>query len=181
MQTRVCTGHCNYAALGESSFLCRFICHINKWISSTYGGWWQQEKFEKINELWQCCTWGEKSVAVSSGLCWHRVRRHERTRWRRQLIVGDCDYTSFSYALLSLTSRYCVCDLTLYVAVALRTEDATVVRNFSWKRGRPLFPWTRWLMKLFEAVRLSSSLLHQKVQYQKPHSTALTSNIYWLS
>ena len=38
MQTGVCTDHCNYGALGESSFLCRFICHINKGISSTYGG-----------------------------------------------------------------------------------------------------------------------------------------------
>lgn len=38
MKTGVCTDHCNYGALGESSFLCRFICHINKGISSMYGG-----------------------------------------------------------------------------------------------------------------------------------------------
>lgn len=38
MQTGVCTDHCNYGALRESSFLCRFICHINKGISSMYGG-----------------------------------------------------------------------------------------------------------------------------------------------
>lgn len=38
VQTGVYTDHCNYEALGESSFLCRFICHINKGISSLYGG-----------------------------------------------------------------------------------------------------------------------------------------------
>lgn len=69
MQTGVSTDHCNYEALGESSFLCRFICHINKGISgSTNRGWgWQCWKFEKINELWQCCTWGEEVCARSSG------------------------------------------------------------------------------------------------------------------
>lgn len=82
MQTGVYTDHCNYGVLGESFFLCRFICHINKGISSMYRGWWQHEKFEKINELWQRCTWGGKCVAVSSGLCWHRV-------WRRMMEGGQ--------------------------------------------------------------------------------------------
>lgn len=127
MQTGVCTDHCNYGALGESSFLCRFICHINKGISSTYGGWWQQEKFEKINELWQCCTWGEKSVAISSGLCWHRVWRFERRRWRE---ASDC-WRLWSYILLLsypvTCLRYCVCDLILYMSMIPLTEDFTVV------------------------------------------------------
>lgn len=83
VQTGVYTDHCNYGALGESSFLCRFICHINKWISSTYGGWWQQEKFEKINELWQCGTWGEKSVAISSGLCWQSSAVRKKKKMKR--------------------------------------------------------------------------------------------------
>lgn len=54
MQTGVSTEHCNYGALGESSFLRRFICHINKGISGSTvaraedGG---AGKFEKINEL----------------------------------------------------------------------------------------------------------------------------------
>lgn len=108
MQTGVYTDHCNYGALGKSSFLCRFICHINKGISSMYGGWWQQENFEKINELWQCYTWGEKSVAISSGLCWHRVLQYERRRWRE---ASDC-WWLWSYILLlssPVTSlRYCV-------------------------------------------------------------------------
>lgn len=101
MQTGVCTDHCNYGALGESSFLCRFICHINKWISGMFGGRWQQEKFEKINELWQRCTWGGKSVAISSGLCWHRVgpryerRRRERGQWLSCFPLLSCPVVSF--------------------------------------------------------------------------------------
>lgn len=134
MQTGVCTDHCNYGALGESSFLCRFICHINKGISSTYRGWWQQEKFEKINELWQCCTWGAKSVAISSGLCWHRVWRYERGRWRE---ASDC-CRLWSYILLlsyPVTSPgYCACDL-LYCSCPWRFW----LKMFQWIKH--FFPW----------------------------------------
>lgn len=47
-QTGVCTDHCNYGAEGESSFLCRFICHINKGISRTYRGWWQRRSLRRL-------------------------------------------------------------------------------------------------------------------------------------
>lgn len=134
MQTGVCTDHCNYGALRESSFLCRFICHINKGISSTYGGWWQQEKFEKINELWQCCTWGEKSVAISSGLCWHRVCGMKEEDGERPVIVADCDHTSFSSAILSFFGDLCLWSLTLYMPMILWTKDVPVHLKISWKQ-----------------------------------------------
>lgn len=131
MQTGVCTDHCNYGALGESSFLCRFICHINKGISSMYGGWWQQEKFEKINELWQCCTWGEKSVAISSGLCWRRVWRYERGRRRE---ASDC-YRLIIHPSPQLSCHFsgilCLWSLILYMSIILLTEDVPVNVKFS--------------------------------------------------
>lgn len=113
MQTGVCTDHCNYGALGESSFLCRFICHINKWITGMFRGQWQREKFEKINELWQCCTWGGKSVAISSGLCWHRVGQiwkteMERGQWATALIHSS---PQLSCHFLFI---YCSCDVLIH-------------------------------------------------------------------
>lgn len=54
MQTGVSTDHCDYGALGESSFLRRFICHINKGISGSTVARAEDgraAKFEKINEL----------------------------------------------------------------------------------------------------------------------------------
>lgn len=115
MQTGVCTDHCNYGALGESSFLCRFICHINKWISGMFRGRWQREKFEKINELWQCCTWGRKSVAISSGLCWHRVGQI----WKTEMERGQwLSVTALVHASPQLSChflfRYCAPDLLIH-------------------------------------------------------------------
>lgn len=137
MQTGVCTDHCNYGALRESSFLCRFICHINKGISSMYGGWWQQEKFEKINELWQCCTWGEKSVAISYGLCWHRVWQYERGRWRE---ASDC-CRLWSYIVSPKLSCHliripCLWSLTLSLSSIPLTNGVPTALAFFVIRGR---------------------------------------------
>lgn len=107
-QTGVYTDHCNYGVLGESSFLCRFICHINKGISSTYGGRWQPEKFEKINEVWQCCTWGGKVCCCVFGVV--LTRSLEEERWRE---AGDCCRRG-SYVLLPgyrVTLIRSLCDL----------------------------------------------------------------------
>lgn len=126
VQTGVCTDHCNYGALGESSFLCRFICHINKWISGMFRGRWQWEKFEKINELWQCCTWGGKSVAISSGLCWHRVGqiwKMERGQW---LSVTAPVHSSPQLSCHFLF-RYCACDLLIH-NISCRKNDNVHVK-----------------------------------------------------
>lgn len=108
MQTGVGTDHCNYGALGESSFLRRFICHINKGISgsASRGRGWQRWKFEKINELWQCRTWGEEDCARSSGvyMCWHRVsappwtkkKKKKKKDGERLVIVTEVSLTSWS-------------------------------------------------------------------------------------
>lgn len=146
MQTGVCTDHCNYGALRESSFLCRFICHINKRISSTYRGWWQQEKFEKINELWQCCTWGEKSVAISSELCWHRVWRYERGRWSE---ASDCCRLWSYIILLSYPVIFwdlCLWSLALYMSMISLTENGSVhLEKKNWKQEHNLKKICIWM------------------------------------
>lgn len=102
MQTGVCTDHCNYGALGESSFLCRFICHINKGISSTYRADGSRRSLRRLMNYDKVAPEGKSLLQYLLGCADTEFGGTKEEDGEKPVIVGDCDHPSFSSAVLSL-------------------------------------------------------------------------------